>query len=299
MGNRSHQDKIPFYNSPSNLLIIKSLYMRPSTHKYSCSTFCKTEQKTFLGPFLSLQLWPILSILLHSQTSSISCLYSLLMPHHSLLTVQLTSFLLLSTPLHWKKSVLLKYSMMLKLVVIVQPLFYWTSQQYSSQSISSSSKQCLTFLLVLWLLLLSLFCGLLFSYVFLHASLSLGSVVTWPTDFIHYHGLNYHLDADYSQIYHCISNFSSHFQISIVFLLTGHKTLNIIQVLKSEHVKIWINGVCTHTLIHHSTCVFHLSKWQRNRYLWKLENWYMVSSWTLYFPFPVLKCSLHSMNSSF
>ena len=96
-----------------------------------------------------------------------------------------------------------------------------------------------------------------------------------------------------------ISNFSSHFQTSIVFLSTGHKALNIIQVLQSEHVKIWIYCVCIHTLIYHSTCVFHLSKWQRNRYLWKVENWYMVSSWTLYLPFPFSKWSLHSMNSDF
>lgn len=67
----------------------------------------------------------------------------------------------------------------------------------------------LYFLLAFWLLLLNLFCGLIFLYIFIHTSLSLGSILLIRhTGFIYFHILSYHQYADYSQISHHILDFS-------------------------------------------------------------------------------------------
>lgn len=164
---------------------------------------------------------PILPISLPSQISVIFTVYASSFPTHSS-----TYFILASV-----------CSTLLKLTSVTEdlhdaevngycPVFIllWLLSSNLQSIISSSSKPCLTLIPVTSHKLgfppgsLATSQSVLWAHL-PHISLSLGSVLlTWHTGFIYFHGLNYHLYTDGSQIYHHIADCSSHFQISFCLL---------------------------------------------------------------------------------
>ena len=171
------------------------------------------------------------------------------MPPHFLLTLQLTSFWLLSAPLYWNSPVSLKTFMMLKSMAIFQSSSYLTSQQQPSVSHFLFLKTMPYFdscdITLTWI---SSWLSGYFSVCFVGSSSSHKSFSRFCPSHLAYwfHILPW---PQLPSVHWWFPNLSPYFRLLFpfpdLFLSTGHVGLNIPWVFQTEHVKIWTHGVCT------------------------------------------------------